>query len=327
MQVLIIGAGPTGLTLALGLRRRGISARIVDRATAPSDTSRALGVQARTLEVLDRLGLADAALARAHRIQGLAVHLGPGAPRQVDLAPVHPRFPAMVLLPQSETERLMAEAGAQPERGIACIGVEPGAALLRHADGREERAEADWIIGCDGAHSTVRHALCTAFEGGQYPFQAVLADGHCPGLDRGRIHLFPGPDRLLGMFPLPGPAEVAPWRAIALLPPEAPPPPAEASATPFHAPGVAPLTDIGWYSSFRISHRQVSAMRQGRVLLCGDAAHIHSPAGGQGMNLGIQDAWSLAAALPRGKPPWMPGRRNATPSLRGCCARRMPGPT
>lgn len=300
MRVLIIGAGPTGLTLALGLRQRGIAARLVDQAPAPATTSRALGVQARTLEVMERLGLAEALLARAQRIAGLALHPGPGAPLLLDLAPVHPRFPAVVLLPQTETEALLAAAGAAPERGLGFAGLDGGRALLRHPDGREEAAEADWIIGCDGAHSAVRHALGARFEGGQYPFQAVLADGCCTGLDRARIHLFPRRERLLGFFPLPG-GDAAAWRAIALLPPDAPPPPEAPSAAPFALEGLAPLRDIGWYSSFRISHRQVPQVRHGRVLLCGDAAHIHSPAGGQGMNLGIQDAWSLAAALPRGE--------------------------
>lgn len=302
MRVLVIGAGPAGLTVARGLRRRGIAVRQVDAAPAPATTSRALGVQARTLEVLEKLGVAEALLARAHRIEGLAAHLTEGAPTLVDLAPVHPRFPAVVLIPQTETERLLTEAGAEPERGIAFAGLDGAAALLRHADGREERAEADWIIGCDGAHSAVRHAIGADFQGEQYPFQAVLADGECPGLDRGRIHLFPRPDRLLAWFPLPGTADGdAPWRAIALFPPDAPAPPPEASAAPFLVDGVAPLERIGWYSTFRISHRQVPHVRRGHVLLCGDAAHIHSPAGGQGMNLGIQDGWSLAAALPQGE--------------------------
>ena len=301
MKVLVVGAGPTGLTAARALRRRGVTVRHIDAMPAAATTSRALGVQARTLEVLDRFGLAEALLAEAHRIEGLAAHLGPGGPVRIDLSPVHPRFPAVVLTPQTVMERLLTDPADPPERGVAFARLNCRQVSLHHAGGREEVTEADWIIGADGAHSAVRHAIGADFHGEQYPFQAVLADGTCPGLDRGRIHLFPDPMRLLAYFPLPGAPGAAPWRAIALFRPDGPPPPEEASALPFAAQGVAPLTDITWYSNFRISHRQVPRVRHGHVLLCGDAAHIHSPAGGQGMNMGIQDGWSVAAALLKGE--------------------------
>lgn len=301
MKILVVGAGPAGLTLARALRGRGVAVRHIDAMLAPATTSRALGVQARTLEVLEKFDVAQALLAEAHRIDGLAAHLGPGAPVHLDLVPVHPRFPPVVLAPQTVMERLLTDPANPPERGVAFARMDCRKVVLSHADRGEEVTEADWVIGCDGAHSAVRHAIGADFHGEQYPFQAVLADGECPGLDRGRIHLFPDPKRLLAYFPLPGPAGTAPWRAIALFAPDTPAPPEDASALPFAVRGVAPLTDIGWYSNFRISARQVPRVRLGHVLLCGDAAHIHSPAGGQGMNLSIQDAWSLAAALPQGE--------------------------
>jgi 2-polyprenyl-6-methoxyphenol hydroxylase-like FAD-dependent oxidoreductase len=298
--VLVVGAGPTGLTLARSLRGRGFTVRHIDSAAAPALTSRAFGIQARTLEVLEQFSLADEVLARAHRIRGAAFHLSSGRPTRIDLAPVHPRFPPMVLLAQAETERLLVEPGHEPERGVAFVGLDGHTATLRHADGLEERMEADWIVGCDGAHSAVRKAIGVEFCGEQLPVQAGLADGLCEGLDRERIHLIPAKDRLLAWFPLPAPSDRPLWRAIVLVPASASPLPAKASAAPFAHPKMPPFGEIEWYSCFRISSRQVPFVRQGNVLLCGDAAHIHSPAGGQGMNLGIQDAWSLAAALSRG---------------------------
>jgi 3-(3-hydroxy-phenyl)propionate hydroxylase len=296
MRVLVIGAGPTGLTLALALRRRGIGCRLVEEAPERTPYSKALGVQARTLEVMERLGLAERILAEAHHIRGVCVHETDGTRRELDLMPVHPRFPPVVLLPQSETERLLIEAGAAPERRVAFQGLEGSGAWLRHADGRGEFFEADWIVGCDGAHSPVRHALKAGFAGAQYPQQALLADCRIEGLAPDRIHIRPGEHRLLAFFPAPKGL----WRAIALLP-EGSPVPEAPTCEPFAVPGVS-FSDVTWFSAFRISRRQVDAYRHGQVLLAGDAAHIHSPAGGQGMNLGIQDSWSLAAALAKGDP-------------------------
>ena len=298
MRVLVIGAGPTGLTLALALRRRGIACRLVEQAPEPAPQSRALLVQARTLEVLERLGLADRLLAAALPLAGLTLHPKDGAPLRIDLPPVHPRFPAAVILPQSETERLLIRGGAAPERRVTLTGLEGRGAWLRHPDGRGEFVEADWIIGCDGAHSTVRHALKLGFAGAQYPQQLLLADCRLEGLEEGRLHLFMGaaPDGgSLGYFPLPGGL----WRAVAILPAgvEAP---EQVALSRFVLPGLV-LHDMIWSSAFRISRRQVESMRHGHVLLAGDAAHVHSPAGGQGMNLGMQDAWALAAALPGGE--------------------------
>lgn len=295
MSVLIIGAGPTGLTLALALRQRDIPCRLVERAAEPGQQSRALAIQARTLEVLERLDLADAVLAEAQRVRGLAIHAGGGALRRIDFPAVHPRLPPMVVLPQARTEALLTGAGAAPERPVECLGIEHGAALLRHGDGREERAEADWIVGCDGAHSTVRHTLGAGFAGRAYPKQLLLADGRLEGLEPDRLHLFPEAMPLLAFIPMPGGL----WRGIVILPPEAEAP-VEGTLAPFARPGIR-FRDVVWWSAFRISRRQVAQYRHGRVLLAGDAAHIHSPAGGQGMNLGMQDAWALAAALARGE--------------------------
>jgi 3-(3-hydroxy-phenyl)propionate hydroxylase len=290
MQILVVGAGPTGLTLARALAQRGIPHRHVEREPAPSEHSKALGIQARTLEVFERLGVAAAVLERAVPIAGATLHV-PGGDARLDFPPVHPRYPAMAILPQSETERILLAAGPPPEREVAFVGLDAGAAVLRHADGREERAAADWIVGCDGAHSAVRHAIGAGFSGEGYPERLALADCRVEGLEEGRVHVFPGGDALRVFFPLPRGL----WRAVKL--PEADPTP---SLEPFRRDGLA-LDGMVWFSHFRISRRIATRYRFGRVVLAGDAAHIHSPAGGQGMNLGIQDAFALAAALPEGE--------------------------
>src|SRR5688572_29436787 len=247
MRVLVVGAGPTGLTLSLALERCGIEHRLVEKLTAPTVQSRAIGIQARTIEVLDRLGLAERFLAEVHRIEGMTVHFAEGRTGQINLAGVHPRFPSLVSLPQSETERFLAGAGATPERGVELVGLEGTRARLRHADGREEEHAADWVVGCDGAHSAVRHALGLAFRGARYEQAFLLADCALDGLERRRGHLFPSGTTMRAMIPLPRDR----WRAILVLPPGVDPP-KEESLAPFQAmmPPEVRLHDLAWFSSF-----------------------------------------------------------------------------
>lgn len=301
MRLLIVGAGPVGLSLRLALHRQGLEARHIDRAAEPSRHSKALGIQARTLETLEPLGLAEPLLAGALRPAGAVFHLG-GQLFPLDFSNrLHPRFPSQVILPQAETERILGEAlhaaGLAPvERGVELLGLDSatGTARLRHADGREEEATFDHVIGCDGAHSMVRKSAGIAFEGARYEEGFVLADGTATGLTPGRINLVPGHGTGHFFFPLPGGA----WRAVAALPPGTQV--AEGDLAPFQLPGIG-FSDPFWWSAFSISHRVAASYQAGRALLAGDAAHIHSPAGGQGMNLGIQDACALALALPRGE--------------------------
>ncbi|HEX3817287.1 MAG TPA: FAD-dependent monooxygenase [Chthoniobacterales bacterium] len=315
---LVIGAGPVGLTMACELARHGVRPRIVDQAAQRSQTSKALGIFPRTLEVFSTMGISDRFLAAGHRLHGLSLHHGRDVLAAIDLTNVASPFPFALSLPQSETERLLSEQlatfGVEVEREVCLTTLEQTSdavhATLRHADGRLETATAPWLIGCDGAHSTVRKALALEFEGAQYDESFILADVRVESpLERDRIHLFFGDDGILGIFPFGGDR----WRIVASIPPESR---AQAqpevtleevqSLTNRRGPNDTRLSDPVWMSRFHISHRKVRDYRKLRVFLAGDAAHIHSPAGGQGMNTGIQDAFNLAwkmALVIRGQAP------------------------
>ena len=306
---LVIGAGPVGLTMACELARHGVRCRIVDQNKERSQTSKALGIFPRTLEVFQSMGLADRFLAAGHRLRGLSVHNGAKDLAAVDFASVASPFPFALSLPQSETERLLLEQlatlGIAVEREVCLTTLEQTSAAvhatLRHADGRFENVETPWLLGCDGAHSSTRHALGMEFEGAQYEESFILADIRAESpLARDRIHLFLSDDGLLGMFPFGGER----WRIVANIPPESRTENLPEltlddvqSLTNRRGPGETRLSDPVWLSRFHISHRKVRDFRKLRVFLAGDAAHIHSPAGGQGMNTGIQDAFNLAWKL------------------------------
>lgn len=291
--VLVVGAGPTGLTLAAALRWRGIPCRIIEQRRHRSDTSRAMGIQARTLDVLAKLSLADVVMRESAPLTGQVFHLSSGAVRSA-FQGVHPRYPAMTILPQARTEQLLERVAPPVEWGCTFQGLEAGnVARVSDAQGRTERIEASWIVGCDGAHSHVRQAAGIPFTGIEYPARLLLADIELEGLDAGFFHVFTG--QAMIAFKAPG----GYWRLVVALPDTAPEP-AHRSIVPFQRAGLH-LGAMHWWSAFRIHQRRAAALRAGHVLLAGDAAHIHSPAGGQGMNVGIQDAWSLALALSQGE--------------------------
>ena len=306
---LVVGAGPVGLTMANELARHGVSCRILDRSGEPARTSNALAIFPRTLELFEMMGIAGRFLAAGHRLDGLSLHHRLEQIGGIDFNSVASPFPFALSLPQSETERLLIEQlgtfGIAVERGVELTSFtqtsEAVRAVLRHADGREETTDAPWLIGCDGAHSTTRHTLGMDFEGAQYDESFILADVQLESaLGRDRVHLFFGDDGVLGVIPF---SENL-WRIVANIPPqsghESLP---ELSLGEVQAlldrrgPPQARATDPIWMARFHISHRKVREFRQLRVFLAGDAAHIHSPAGGQGMNTGIQDAFNLAWKL------------------------------
>ena len=315
---LVVGAGPVGLTMANELARHGAGCRIIDRSAKPSQTSKALAIFPRTLEVFETMGIADRFIAAGHRLNGLSLHHRLEQIARIELTSVASPFPFALGLPQSETERLLGEHlnafGITVERGVELTSLTQASdavrAVLRHSDGREETIETPWLVGCDGAHSTTRHALDMDFEGAQYDESFILADVQLESdLARDRVHLFLGDDGLVGVIPF----FENRWRIVADIAPDS----RDQSSSDVTLDEVQALldrrglpqyhaSDPAWMARFHISHRKVREFRRLRVFLAGDAAHIHSPAGGQGMNTGIQDAFNLAwklALVVRGRAP------------------------
>jgi 2-polyprenyl-6-methoxyphenol hydroxylase-like FAD-dependent oxidoreductase len=310
--VLIVGAGPTGLTAAMELARLGVRVRVVDKAGEPSTTSKALAIQARTLELLRPRGVGDEMLRRGQKASGTAIY-GRGrklATVELDRAPG--RFNHILLLPQAETEELLTEQvrahGVEVERGVELLSFSQDAhgvrAVLKDGAGGEETVEAAYLISAEGAHSSVRHALGLSFEGRALAQRYLLADLYIDGdIREDQLSVFLAKDGFVAVFPMAGRR----FRVMATDP--------ETSAAEDEVPALATLQaiwdhvvplpaglrDPQWRSRFRINSRYVSALRAGRVFLGGDAAHVHSPAGGQGMNTGIQDminlSWKLAMVI------------------------------
>jgi len=332
--ILVAGAGPTGLALAAELLRRGAAPRLVDAAERPSVHSKALAVHARTLERLEPLGVTPRLVEAGRPLRALELFAGERRLARVPFDRIPSRYPFVLSLPQAETEALLAarvrELGGRVERGAALAELKPEAegvrAVLRGPPsdggehepprlrperppaaeaelppGAEEELSVRWLAGCDGAHSAVRDALGLAFRGAPYPERFALADltvAPQPGGDAVRGHFTPeGP---LAMIPLP---EAGTVRAIAGVPADDPdqgaPEDGEAWARRFRErAGVRfEVHRVHWASRFRIHRRRVARLGHGRVLLAGDAAHVHSPVGGQGMNLGLHDALELARLL------------------------------
>jgi 2-polyprenyl-6-methoxyphenol hydroxylase-like FAD-dependent oxidoreductase len=309
VNVLIAGAGPVGLTLANELARYGISVRIVDKAAERTDKSKALVLWSRSLELFDHAGYVEPFLAAGMPVHGAQMSNGKDVIARVSLDDVDSPYPYALMIPQSDTERVLeeqlAKRGVKVERTVALESfTDQGSqvqAVLRKANGEGETLTADWLVGCDGAHSTVRHGLGFTFDGTTQPSDWYLADGMVSGLDpKDRLHIFWHRDGILAFFPIGG----GRWRVIADLGPatsegHCPDPTldqVQALITLRGTHGIV-IKDPYWLASFRINERKVPKYGRGRAFLAGDAAHIHSPAGGQGMNTGMQDAFNLAWKL------------------------------
>jgi 2-polyprenyl-6-methoxyphenol hydroxylase-like FAD-dependent oxidoreductase len=317
-DVLVVGAGPVGLTMGCELARSGIRCRIIDKADAPASTSRALAIFPRTLEMFEMMGMSEQVLKAGHQLNGVAIYNRSGQIGHVGFSNLTSRYRFAISLPQSETERLLSEHlarfGLSVEWGKELVTLSPSSdgvqSVVRDTAGLEERFESKWLIGCDGAHSSVRHSLGLRFEGEAYAETFLLADVKIDGpLDHFHIHLFLTGKGLVGIFPFKGDRcrVIVDTQAGSESEPEGDLRFDEVQAiVESRTDAGIRITDPVWLSRFRISHRKVADFRVGRVFLAGDAAHIHSPAGGQGMNTGIQDACNLAwklALVVQGKSP------------------------
>src|ERR1700682_2794097 len=313
-DVLIVGAGPTGLVLALWLTRLGVRVRIVEKTAEPGTTSRAVAVQARTLELYSQIGLADALVERGRKAAAANLWVaGKKAARAVfgDMGQGLSPFPYALIFPQDEHERLLihrlAEAGVQVERRTELLDFEEAAggvlAGLQRPDGAVEACEAAYIAGCDGAHSTVRAALEIGFPGGVYAHLFYVADVEASGAAmNGEVHVALGTTDFLAVFPLKGEGRA---RLIGTVRQEAEHQHEDLSWNDVSTRVIEwmriDVERVTWSSTYHVHHRVADRFRKGCGFVLGDAAHIHSPVGGQGMNTGIGDAvnlaWKLAAVL------------------------------
>ena len=298
--VLIVGAGPTGLTLAASLLLNGASVMLVDRQSEAANTSRAAGVNARTLEVLEGIDVTRRLVKEGLEAPRFAIRDGATTLLTVDFSGLRTAYPFTLMAPQSTTERLLLdrvrELGGDVVRPkvLATVTEDVTGVTATFDDGDTVRAR--YVVGADGMHSTVRTQAGIGFTGGAYDHSFVLADVHLRGdAPTDEVRLFWASDGLTVVAPLPdggfrivAPVDVAPETpSVAFV----------QQLLDARGPGGITVTDVVWGSRFRVHHRVADTSRLGRILLAGDAAHVHSPAGGQGMNLGIQDAVALADAL------------------------------
>jgi 2-polyprenyl-6-methoxyphenol hydroxylase-like FAD-dependent oxidoreductase len=312
-DVLIVGAGPTGLVLALSLSRLGVAIRIIDPVLEPGTTSRALAVQARTLELYRQVGLADDVLQRGLRFTGINLWARGTHQARADFSDIGQGvspFPFITMFPQDQHERLLIEhlrrAGVEVERGTRLESFEQPAdgvvARLVGPDGAASECSAAYIAGCDGGHSKVREGLGIGFPGGTYDRVFYVADVELSGpTSNDELHIALEAD-FLAVFPMKGDGAA---RLVGTVKEES-----EAKRRDLTWNDVSheavdrmkvTVERLHWFSTYRVHHRVAERFRSGRGFILGDAAHVHSPVGGQGMNTGIGDAinlsWKLAAVL------------------------------
>jgi 2-polyprenyl-6-methoxyphenol hydroxylase-like FAD-dependent oxidoreductase len=313
-EVLIVGAGPTGLVLALWLTRLGISVRIIDKTAEPGTTSRALAVQARTLELYQQLDLAEAVIALGHKVPAANLWVKGAAAARLPFETIGSdltRYSFLEIFPQDQHERLLIERlealGVLVERRTELVGFsddgERVTARLRAAEGDVSICEARYIAGCDGARSIVREVMGTGFPGGTYRQIFYVADVQATGPAlNGELHVDLDEADFLAVFPMSGEGRA---RLIGTVRDDRADHADTLQFEDVSARAIGHLKvqvdRVNWFSTYHVHHRVTDHFRKGRAFLLGDAAHIHSPAGGQGMNTGIGDAvnlaWKLATVL------------------------------
>jgi 2-polyprenyl-6-methoxyphenol hydroxylase-like FAD-dependent oxidoreductase len=312
VPVLVVGAGPTGLTAAVELSRLGVGVRIVDRAPERSLTSRALGIQARTIELLRVRGVGDELVRLGNPARATTLYSGSEKLASIELHRMASEFNYVLLLAQSETERLLTEQlnrhGVKVERGVELTALtrrrDSVSAVLRTGDGTEETVDASYLIAADGSHSVIRKTLGLPFLGRSLTHNYVLGDLHLAGdVPEDQLSIFLARNGFLAVFPM-GDRR---FRFMATDPDgitgDTGDPTLEDIQRLYDRTVDLPaqLYNLNWSSRFRINSRHMTTLRDGRVFFGGDSAHVHSPAGGQGMNAGIQDminlSWKLAMVI------------------------------
>lgn len=310
VDVLIVGAGPTGLTMACLLAQYGVSFRIIEKNKAISDRSKALAVQARTLELFEQLGISSRAIKAGHPAEGLDLFIRGRQRASIDLKGYGEgltKYPFLLILEQSKTERLLGDAlqalGCEVEWEKKLVDFQQQPELVTAivwTDGKPETVRAKYLIAADGARSDVRSILKIPFEGGTYENRFLLADVAVSGpVSRRHISLCISHEGFAGFFPMVGTDR---FRTIGIIHEYLPENADRELATieeEVRRQSQLPVTlsDPRWISTYKLHHRNVARFKVQRCFFAGDAAHVHSPAGGQGMNTGIQDSFNLAWKL------------------------------